>query len=38
MTRALAPAAFAHRHIDKLPEDGLLHPANLARALAGRTA
>src|SRR5579884_2870214 len=34
----LAVAAFAHRHVDKLPKDRLLYAANLARALAGGTA
>src|SRR5579859_827790 len=35
---ALAPAAVTDHHVDKLPEDRLLHSANLARALAGRAA
>src|SRR5581483_11925462 len=35
---SLTTAAFTHRDVDKLPEDGLLHTANLARTLASRTA
>src|SRR5690348_871743 len=35
---ALAPAAVTDHHIDKLPENRLLDLANLAGALAGRTA
>src|ERR1051326_291068 len=35
---AFAPAAVTDHHIDKLPEDRLLHPANFTGALAGRAA